>query len=135
MLAIKVLFFNSLMAKEKGCCIMKLNFTNHEEAQDMIVIIMNDKKMSVQEAIISSINSKIYEQIVKAGWADIALDLWGHDDPEREWSVMDNPCVEIDLEEDKNLLVNKLIKKYNIDLEIAVSYFLLFTMDEMGYHI
>lgn len=113
----------------------KLDFSNHPAAQDMISIIEHDKEMSATEAIKFAINDTIYHSILEAGWASIALSLWGHDDPEREWEVIENPCFDVELDESKINLVSKVIKKEGVDLETAVSYFLIFTMDSMGYHI
>jgi len=115
--------------------LIKLNFSKHPEAQDMIKIIEKDKCLSTTEAINFSINSEIYHRILETGWGSIALSLWGHDDPEREWEKMNNPCVEVDLEESKLKEVNDITKKDKIDTETAVTYFLIFTMELLGYHI
>ncbi len=114
---------------------MKLDFSNHPEAQDMISIIMHDKGISIVEAIDFAINKKNYQSIIQTGWASIALSLWGHADPEREWESIETSCLEIELEESKCDLINKVVKKERVDVETAVSYFLIFTMDSMGYHI
>lgn len=113
----------------------KLNFTKHHAAQDMIKLIEKDKGLSATEAIKFSINSEMYKQIIESGWTGIALDLWGHDNPEREWEVMETSCVEIDLDEERLKLVNDIMKKEKKDIETAVAYFLIFTMDSLGYHI
>lgn len=115
--------------------IMKLDFESHPEAQDMIKIIEKDKGLPAPDAIRFSINQDIYNEIVKASWASIALSMWGHDDPYRKWSRMDTPYVEVEIEENKKKLVNDIAKKEDVDIETAVCYFLLFTMDAMGYHI
>lgn len=114
---------------------MKLDFKNHPAAQDMIKIIERDKRLETSEAIKFSVNDKMYNKIVNTGWASIALNLWGHDDPEREWDEMENPCVDVEIEEDKNRLIEAIAKKEKVDIETAVSYFLIFTMDFLGYHI
>jgi len=114
---------------------MLLDFNNHLAAQDMITIIKKDKSLSEDEAIRFSINQDIYDEILSAGWTSIALDLWGHDDPEREWGSMDNPCVEINIEDEKIELINNIAKNDKIDIEKSISYFLIFTMQELGYHI
>lgn len=114
---------------------LKLDFSNYLEAQDMIKIIESDKALTSTEAVEFAINENIYNSIINAGWASIALPLWGHDNPGRKWKTLDNPCIEIELEKSKYALVDKIITKEDVDLETAVSYFLLFTMDSMGYHI
>ncbi len=123
------------ITREEKQLIMKLNFESHPEAQDMIKIIEKDKGLSAPDAIKFCINQDIYNEILKAGWASIALPLWGHDDPYRKWSRMDTPYVEVEIEESKQKLVNDIAKKEDVDIETAICYFLLFTMDAMGYHI
>lgn len=114
---------------------LKLDFSNCLEAQDMIKIIERDKGLTATESVEFSINENIYQSIISAGWASIALPLWGHDNPQRKWEKLNDPCIEIELEENKYDLVNKIVTSEDIDLETSVAYFLLFTMDSMGYHI
>ena len=114
---------------------MQLNFSNHRAAQDMIRIIEKDKGLSAVEAINFCINQNVYKRILETGWASIALNLWGHDDPEREWSKMDNPYLDVDIEESKLKLVNDIAMKEKTDIETSICYFLIFTMEKMGYHI
>lgn len=114
---------------------MKLNFKKHKAAQDMITLIEKDKCLSASDAIKFSINQDIHDKILNAGWASIALGLWGHGDPDREWNKMDNPSIEVEIEEDKLKLVDDIAQKEKVDIVTAVSYFLLFTMDALGYHI
>lgn len=114
---------------------MKLNFENHAEAQDMIKIIQKEKEMSVVDAIAYSVNDRMYNKIIEEGWASIALGLWGHDEPERQWDKLEYPCVEVEFEESKMKLIEEIVKNEKVEIETAVSYFLLFTMDYLGYHI
>lgn len=114
---------------------MNLDFSNHHETQDMIKIIEADKNLTAADAIEFSINENIYKRIIDTGWASIALSMWGHAEPDRKWSVLESPHLEIEIDEEKEQLINKVIKKERVDLETAISYFILFTMDSMGYHI
>ena len=114
---------------------MKLDFSKHLEAQDMIWIIENEKGMSATEAVKCSVNEKIYHSIMDVKWASIALSLGGHDDPERKWETLENPIVEIDFNDNQLYLIEKVRKKENVNIITAIIYFLLFTMDSMGYHI
>lgn len=90
---------------------MKLDFSKHLEAQDMIWIIENEKGMSATEAVKCSVNEKIYHSIMDVKWASIALSLWGHDDPERKWETLENPIVEIDFNDNQLYLIEKVRKK------------------------
>jgi len=69
------------------------------------------------------------------GYASIAFDLWGHDDPERKWYKLSNPVIELDLSEEKRKLIYNIAKRENVTIEIAVGYFMIFVMDSLGYHI
>ena len=113
----------------------KLNFTENLAAQDMIRIIMREKNLFPKEAIELSINREMHQKILKEGYASIALDLWGHDDPEREWSVLDEQIFELDLDKLQEQLIKDIAEKEDVDTETAVCYFLIFTMDFLGYHI
>ena len=115
--------------------LLKLNFKKQEAAQDMIKLIEKEKELSVAEAINFSINLEICNRILKTGWGSIALPIWGHGDPDLEWSLLDNPCVEIEISEDKAQLISKIESKEGVDTETAIAYFLLFTMEALGYHI
>lgn len=69
---------------------MKLDLGNNAAAQDMIRTIMRDKGLSSQDAVSFAVSPDIHQRILKAGYASIALGLWGHDDPERVWSTLSN---------------------------------------------
>lgn len=114
---------------------MNLNFNDNVAAQDMISIIIKEKGLSAEKAVKFAVNKNICEKILSTGWASIALDLWGHDDPDRKWSVIDNPTLEIVFEETEQQLINTIVKKENVDIETAICYFIIFTMEELGYHI
>jgi len=114
---------------------VKLDFSKKLAAQDMIKIVMKEKGLSVKEAIDFSINHEIYQSILKAGYASIALDLWGHGGPVRKWEKPDNPVIEIEFDKLKERLVDEIAEKEEVDTVTAISYFLLFTMASLGYHI
>jgi len=114
---------------------LKLNLSKCPAAQDMVRIVMRDNSLSAEEALKFSVNQNIYNQIVEAGYASIALDLWGHADPEREWDKLDEPQMEIEFDEFSQSLIDNIAEKEEVDINTAVAYFLLFTMDALGYHI
>ena len=113
----------------------QLDFSNNHAAQDMIRIVMREKGLSSKEAIEFSVNQEMHQKIVKEGYASIALDLWGHDDPEREWDVLDEPIIEIEFDKLRKQFIDDISEKEGVDIETAVCYFLIFTMDFLGYHI
>ena len=101
----------------------------------MISLIMKEKGGTPSEIIESVINQKIYDRLAEAEWGPIALPLWGHADPEREWSVLENPHVEANLSDEWIKQLDAMAKEDESDVETAVSYFLIFTMEAMGYHV
>ena len=115
--------------------LIKLDFTNYAEAQDMIKLIMQEKGFSVVEAINFTITPTIYRRILKTGWGSIALSVWGHGDPERMWQSLEEPKVEMELESNKIRALEEIIQKEDVNTETALSYFLIFTMESLGYHI
>ena len=114
---------------------LKLNFSKYKEAQDMIRLIEKVKEIPAEQAIDFSINQRNCSRIIDTGWASIALSLWGHDDPERKRLLLEDPCIVVELSDEKIELITKVKAKEGVNQEIAVSYFLLFTMESLGYHI
>ena len=114
---------------------MKLDLKNNAAAQDMIRIIMREKDLSAEDAVTFAVNRDIYQKILKAGYALIAFDLWGHDNPERVWDTISSPVIDLKLDKFQGRLIEDISEKENVDYETAICYFLIFTMDYLGYHI
>lgn len=114
---------------------IKLDLTNNLAAQDMIRIVMREKGLSAKEAIEFCINRELHQKILKEGYASIAFDLWGHDDPTRKWNVLDEPIIELELNKLNERLIEDISEKEEVDAETAICYFLIFAMDFLGYHI
>jgi len=114
---------------------IKLNLKDNFAAQDMIRIIMKEKGLSAKEAIAFSISLETHKKILKAEYVSIALELWGHDDLDRKWYVLEDPTIELDLGKLDESLVKDISDKQNVDIETAICYFLIFTMESLGYHI
>lgn len=112
-----------------------LDFTNNANAQDMLVKIMKEKNINSEKAVLSSITQKIFIRIIETGWGQIALPIWGHDNPYREWEKLDDPVVNFKLSKDKEHLVSIVMEKENVSFETAILYFMLFTLESLGYHI
>ena len=115
--------------------LLKLDFTNHTEAQDMVKLIAQEKKLSVTEAVQFAITSDIYRRALETGWGVHALPVWGHSDHGRKWQKLDNPKMEVELNSEEFRLLEDLAQKEDVDVETAVAYFLLFSMEALGYHI
>lgn len=121
--------------KGNNMAILKLDFKQNEEAQDMLVLLEKETSLSAIEAIKFSINKQIAERIIIEGWASIALSLWGHDDYEREWLTHDNPIFEIEISEEQEKIFNIVKNSQKVNEEIAMTYFLMFALETFGYHL
>lgn len=115
--------------------LLKLDFTNHKEAQDMIKLITQEKKLSVTEAVQFAITPDIYRRALETGWGAHALPFWGHSDHRRIWQRLDNPKIEVELKSEGFRLLENLAQAEGVDIETAVDYFLIFSMEAIGYHI
>ncbi len=114
---------------------LRIDFNDDINAQDMLRQIMKSKNLTPDKAILSSITQKNCVTILSTGWAGNAVSLWGHDDPDREFEQLDNPVVEIKLSKDKIRLLEIVMEKENVTLEDAILYFMIFTLESLGYHI
>lgn len=114
---------------------MKLDLRNNAAAQDMIRIIMREKNLSAEDAVAFAVNRDMYQKILKAGYASIAFDLWGHDNPERVWDALSTPVLDLKFDKLQENLIEGISEKESVDYETAICYFLIFTIDYLGYHI
>lgn len=114
---------------------MRLDFTETDAAQDMVRIIMRDKGITAPEALSFAVNEKTYKDILKKEYGDLAYGLWGHDDPYRKWDCLDNPIVEVEFSPAQSRFIDDIVKTTKTDPMRAICYFLIFTMDRLGYHI
>lgn len=119
------------LRKEK----ISIDFTNDVKAQDMLATIMKEKNLDSEKAILSSITQKIFVRIIETGWGEVALPLWGHDNPYRKMEKLEDPIVKIKLSKDKERLVSVIMEKENVQFKTAIMYFMLFTLESLGYHI
>ena len=115
--------------------LFKLNFTNHKEAQDMIKLIAQEKNLSVTEAVQFAITPDIYRRALDTGWGAHALPVWGHSGQRRIWQRLDNPKIEVGLKSEEFRLLENLAQVEDVDIETAVAYLLIFSMEALGYHI
>lgn len=57
------------------------------------------------------------------------------DNPERVWNTLSNPVIDLKLDKLQGRLIEDISEKENVDYKTAICYFLIFTMDYLGYHI
>lgn len=127
--------FLSNTPKKRKVPTLSINYADDEIAQDMICTIMKEKNLTPEKAILSSITQKNCVTILSTGWAGMAVSLWGHDNPDRDWQTLENPVVELKLSKDKERLVAIVMEKEKISLPDALLYFMIFTLSSLGYHI
>lgn len=101
----------------------------------MIRIVMRDKNLSAQEAVQYAVNSQNFVNIERTGWTGMALNLWGHADRDREWMTLKKPVFDVELSLGQKNLIDMVVRAEKISRNTAIAYFLIFTMDELGYHI
>ena len=97
--------------------------------------IMKAKNLSSEKALLSTITRKNFERIFSTGWAGIAVSLWGHDNPEAKRENLDNPIIEFQLSKEQSHFLQIVMKKERIPFREAVLYFMIFTLESLGYHI
>ena len=114
---------------------MKVDFRYNIDAQDMLTKIMKATNLSPEKALLSTITQKNFERIFSTDWAGIAVSLWGHDNPEAERESLDNPTIEFQLSKDQARLLQTVMEKERIPFREAILYFMIFTMESLGYHI
>lgn len=130
----KEVFLSGALKKRKAPT-LSINYADDKIAQDMICTIMEEKNLTPAKAILSSITQRNCVTILSTGWAGIAVSHWGHDNPEREWQTLENPVVELKLSKDKERLVAIVMEKERISLAEALQYFMIFSLEALGYHI
>ncbi|MBQ7374280.1 MAG: hypothetical protein IJW64_06970 [Clostridia bacterium] len=127
--------FLSDAPKKRKAPTLSINYADDEIAQDMICTIMKEKNLTPAKAILSSITQRNCVTILSTGWAGIAVSHWGHANPDREWQTLENPVVELKLSKDKERLVAIVMEKEKISLAEALQYFMIFSLEALGYHI
>ena len=113
----------------------EMDLTNNLAAQDMISIIMEKMSLSEEEAVAFAITDERRERIIKTGWARIAFNLWGHDDPYRKWGTLMNPVFEVNISPAQEQLLQDIKSRYHGDVKDAMNYFLVFAVSDLGCHI
>ncbi len=131
----KKVFLNQEASPKKKSPKVALDFSDNIDAQDMLKKIMKAKNLSPEKAVLASITQKNCVRILSTGWASIAVSLWGHDDPYAERERLENPVTEVKLSKDKAYLLNVVMEKEGVSFNEAILYFMIFTLESLGYHI
>ena len=121
--------------KQRKNPVITIDFSEDIDAQDMLSKIMKKKNLTADKALLSAITQKNCVTILATGWAGMAVSMWGHADPDGEREKLENPVVQIKLSKDKVRLVNIVMEKERVPFEAAILYFMIFTLQALGYHI
>ena len=119
---------------------IEIDARKHPAVQDMLGIMMNADKVTCPTAASSVVNKERYNNIAETQWGVIAVDLWGHGDPHREWNKLENPVFEMPVTEEQVDLMAEVLR-YSIEdtkhpfAVDALALFLVFEMQHRGYHI
>ena len=131
----KVVFLGEKTSQERKTPVITIDFSKETDAQDMLSKIMKKKNLTPEKALLSTITQKNCVTILATGWAGMAVSLWGHDDPNEEREKLEDPIVKIKLSKDKERLISIVMEKENVSFGEALLYFMIFTLESLGYHI
>ena len=112
-----------------------IDFTGETDAQDMLSKIMKKKGLTPEKALLSTITQKNCVTILATSWAGIAVSLWGHADPDGERETLEDTIVKMKLSKDKERLINIVMETKGVSFGEAIRYFMIFTLESLGYHI
>ena len=128
-------FLGQDVSKKRKVPITTIDFSNEIDAQDMLSKIMKKKNLTPEKALLSTITQKNCVTILATEWAGMAVSLWGHADPDREREKLEDPVIKIKLSKDKERLIGIVMEKEAVSFDEAILYFMIFTLETLGYHI
>ena len=131
----KMVFLGQGVPKKRKTPVITIDFSKETDAQDMLSKIMKKKNLTPEKALLSTITQKNCVTILATGWAGMAVSLWGHADPDGEREKLEDPIVKIKLSKDKERLISIVMEKENVSFGKALLYFMIFTLESLGYHI
>ena len=131
----KMVFLGQNMPKKRKTPVITIDFSKETDAQDMLSKIMKKKNLTPEKALLSTITQKNCVTILATEWAGTAVSLWGHADPDGEREKLEYPIVKIKLSKDKERLISIVMEKENVSFDEALLYFMIFTLESLGYHI
>ena len=131
----KLVMLKEEVPRKRKTPTVPVDFREDINAQDMLSKIMKKKNLTPEKALLSTITQKNCVTILATGWAGLAVSMWGHDDPFGEREQLENPIFTIKLSKDKLRLVMIVMEKESISFHNALLYFMIFTLDSLGYHI
>ena len=131
----KRVFLEQDVPKKRKAPVITIDFSNKINAQDMLSKIMEKKNLTPEKALLSTITQKNCVTILATEWAGIAVSLWGHANPDGRREKLEDPIIKIKLSKDKERLISIVMEKEHISFGEALLYFMIFTLESLGYHI
>lgn len=114
---------------------MELHFEYLPQAQDMLLVVMKKENISAAEAVKHVVNKSMLQRISQTGWASEAFMRWRHYDPAYKYKLLEKPVFNVSFTKEQLTLIELVMEIENVNVETAIGYFLIFTMDAYGYHI
>lgn len=97
---------------------------------------MKDKRLATPaEAVQTSVTEKLKKRLIREGWASLAYPIWGHDNYNRPWETLAEPVFEVELSNAQWKMVQEVAVFEKTSETTAVCYLILFTMEQLGYHV
>lgn len=115
--------------------VIKLDLSSDEKTQDMVCTLVKHKKMPADKAILSTVTDARCITVLSTGWALEAVQWWGHFDPDYKFTKLQNPIIEIKLNQDITKMLGLVMRVQNISFKDALLSFMIFELEHIGYHI
>ena len=131
----KKVILEECASQKRKAHVITIDFSKETDAQDMLSKIMKKKNLTPEKALLSTITQKNFATILATGWAGMAVSFWGHADPDGEREKLEDPIVKIKLSKDKERLIRFVMEEENVSFLEALLYFMIFTLESLGYHI
>ena len=133
--AFKSAFLNDYVSQADKDHIVRLDLSGDDKAQDMVRTVMKHKNLPPDKAILSVINPQNCDAVLATGWADQAVHWWGHFDPHYRFTKLENPQIEIKISASKAFLIGLVMRNDMVCFKNAILHFMIFELEEFGYHI
>lgn len=114
---------------------IRLDLSGDEKSQDMVCTLVKHKKLSPDKAILSAVTDSRCLTVLSTGWALEAIHFWGHFDPDYKFTKLQNPILDIKLNESLAQMLGLVMRVQKISFKDALLSFMIFELEHIGYHI
>ena len=114
---------------------MKFNFIRKLNSQDIIASLAKELNTTYEDAIISSVTEDLCNTIIDAGWAEIAYGGWRHAEWDYTMQSISPKTIEVGFTDEQIALIERVKNSEKAPDEIAVAFFVMFKLEQFGYHL